>query len=203
MMSLRKKYNLFMIGYGVLLLLVSVLATDCSLDRSSNEHVSKPVLPDTAVYVSTPDSLPFGFDISDQARFTVQKNKEGEYFCNVLYPSLKANLYCTWHRIKADDLMQMVEESRSLAYAHLQKATAIDEQLYENDKRGVYGILYDIQGPVATPIQIALTDSVSCFFNASLYFQSDMSNTDSIAPYLEYIRKDVMQLVETFTVKAD
>lgn len=202
MMSLQKKHKLFMMGYGILLLLVSVLAADCSLDKGNDKEKKKPVLPEP-VYVSIPDSLPFQFEISECAHFSVQKNNPDEYFCNVVYKDLKADLYCTWHRMNAEDLMQMVEESRSLAYAHLQKATAIDEQLYENYRRDVFGIFYDIQGPVASPIQIALTDSISYFFNASLYFQSDMSKADSIAPYLEYIRKDVMHLIETFSIKAN
>ncbi|MEG1546115.1 MAG: gliding motility lipoprotein GldD, partial [Bacteroides sp.] len=126
-----------------------------------------------------------------------QQTKKNEYFCNVIYPTLNAQLYCTWHRIEPTDFSIVAEESHRLVYQHTEMATAIKEHLYANDSSRVYGILYDIQGNVATPLQLALTDSNSYFFNASLYFNS-VPNADSIAPVLEYIRKDVVRLMETY-----
>ncbi len=199
MISQKKKHNLFMIGYVLLLLFISIMAFNCS--QTSERKVMKqelpvPMLPE-AVYALSPDTFPFRFAVSEQADFSARETKPGEYFCDVVYPELKAQIYCTWHRITPEKLELMSEESRAMAYSHVHVATGIDEKLYSNDLTHVYGILYDIKGPVATPLQVALTDSANYFFNASLYFNAT-PNTDSIAPYVEYIRKDIVRMMETF-----
>ena len=197
MMTKRKKHNLFIGVYVALLLLVSVIAADCSGTAGKKGKVYPKVDLPQPIYSMTPDTLPFRFGISDQAVFSARKNKEGEYFCDIIYPLLNAQLYCTWHRISPERFPLMAEESHKLAYQHTAIATGINEKLYENDLVHVYGILYDIKGDVATPLQVALTDSSSYFFNASLYFNAT-PNADSIAPTLDYIRKDVIHLMESY-----
>lgn len=197
MTKVKKKHNLFMLVYVLLLLFISVAASDCSRNSRMKGNVPEVNLP-AATYVMSPDSFPFRFEVSDQAVFSARKNKEGEYFCDVKYPALNAQVYCTWHRITPGGFIQMAEESRRLVYSHTDVATAIDERFYSNDLARVFGFLYDIKGPVATPLQVALTDSLNYFFNASLYFNAT-PNVDSIAPYLEYIRKDVVRMMESFT----
>ncbi len=197
MTKLKKKHNLFMLIYGLLLLFLSIAASDCSRSSRSKGNAEEIRLP-AVTYLLTPDSFPFRFEVSDQAIFSARKNKEGEYFCDVKYPAFDAQLYCTWHALTPESFIRFAEESRRLVYSHTDVATAIDEKFYSNDRAGVFGFLYDIKGPVATPLQVALTDSTRYFFNASLYFNAT-PNTDSIAPYLEYIRKDVIRMMESFT----
>ncbi len=192
---IKRHSLLFMLIYGTLLIVIIGLMSSCTNKavKSSGPVWNLPV----PSYTESPDTLPFRFLLSDQARFYARHTKEGEYFCDVKYPSLNAQLYCTWHSIRPDRFPLMAEESHKLAYQHSAVATAIREKAYSNDSVRVYGILYEIEGNVATPLQIALTDSNTYFFNASLYF--DMTpNTDSIAPLLDYIRKDVVQLMESF-----
>lgn len=153
-----------------------------------------------AKYGLSTDSLPFIFDLSNQAKLTWQMNKTGEYFCNVDYPLLNARLYCTYHSITPDKLPQFAEESRKMAYQHTAMATEIKQKAYANNLSHVFGILYDIKGNVATPLQVALTDSNHYFFNASLYFNT-IPNADSIAPAVDYIRKDIVRMMETFKLK--
>lgn len=196
MTTIKKKHNLFMAAYILFLLFISMAAFNCS-HSDNKQNVRKIELPE-ATYRMSPDSFPFRFEISDQAELSVRKNKDGEYFCDVVYPELNAQIYCTWHEIIPEKFNQMTEESRRMVYSHTNVAMAIREQFYSNDFIRVYGILYDIKGPVATPVQIALTDSTSYFFNASLYFNS-APNTDSIAPYLDYVRKDIVRMMESFT----
>lgn len=199
MISQKKKHNLFMIGYVMLLLFISIMAFNCS--QASERKIVKqenlvPVLPE-AVYTMSPDTFPFRFAVSEQAKFSARENKSGEYFCDVIYPELKAQIYCTWHRITPERFELMSEESRAMVYSHVHVATGIDERFYSNDSTHVYGLLYDLKGPVATPLQVALTDSANYFFNASLYFDVT-PNPDSIAPYVKYIRKDIIRMMETF-----
>lgn len=153
-----------------------------------------------ATYSLSTDSLPFVFDLSNQAKLSWQKNSDEEYFCNIDYPMQNARLYCTYHVITPTKLRIFAEESRRMAYQHTSVATAIKEQLFANKLSRVYGLIYDIEGNVATPIQVALTDSTRYFFNASLYFNT-IPNADSIAPAVIYIRKDIVRMIESFTFK--
>jgi len=194
-MTQKKKHNLFMGAYAVMLLLIVILAVDCS--HSKKKPAPEMKLPEP-VYTMTTDSIPFRFAVSNQAVFSARKNKDGEYFCDVKYPELNAQLYCTWHSISSEQLPIMLEESHRLAFQHTAMATDIRRKEYSNDFARVFGTLYEIDGDVATPIQLALTDSTSYFFNASLYFNFT-PNADSIAPVLAYIRKDIVELMETFT----
>lgn len=153
-----------------------------------------------AAYALSTDSLPFIFDLSNQARLSWKMNKVGEYFCNIDYPLLNARVYCTYHAITSSKFRNFAEESHKMAYQHTSVATGIKEQAYQNNLSHVYGLIYDIQGDVATPLQVALTDSNSYFFNASLYFNI-VPNADSIAPAVNYIRKDIVRMMESFTLK--
>ncbi len=198
-MKSRLTYNLFIGVNAFLLLLWSMMA--CTEPSSPKKKGYYRLEFPKADYVSSTDSLPFTFSQSTQAVLTWQKNKPGEYFCDVDYPLIKARLYCTYHVITPRVFRNFAEESRKMAYQHTAVATGIKEKAYANDLAHVYGILYDIQGNVATPLQLALTDSTHYFFNASLYFNT-VPNADSIAPSLNYIRKDIIRLMETFTVKS-
>jgi gliding motility-associated lipoprotein GldD len=54
----------------------------------------------------------------------------------------------------------------------------------------VYGLVYDLGGAVASPVQFYLTDSTNHFLRGSLYFEAK-PNPDSIAPVLAYVKKDI------------
>jgi gliding motility-associated lipoprotein GldD len=76
------------------------------------------------------------------------------------------------------------------------KADAITEQAYLNDENRVYGILYELKGNTASNIQFVLSDSTKHFLRGALYFNVN-PNKDSIAPVVDYIREDIIRLVET------
>jgi len=68
--------------------------------------------------------------------------------------------------------------------------------LIEDSNRNVFGVVYDIEGAAASPMQFFLMDSTSHFLRGALYF-NHRPNPDSIAPVLEFIRADVMQLSQS------
>ena len=120
----------------------------------------------------------------------------GEWF-NISYPDLNAKLYCTFLPITPTQLSEVSEDSRKLVYRHAVKADIIDGHLFSNPDYRVFGILYLLEGNVASPLQFVLTDSVAHFFRASLLF-NNTPNQDSIAPVLDYIKEDVERLIESF-----
>ena len=63
-----------------------------------------------------------------------------------------------------------------------------------DQKKGVTGL------NISYPIQFLLTDSVSNFFRGALYFDCK-PNADSLAPAIQYIREDIIELIQTFSWK--
>lgn len=96
-----------------------------------------------------------------------------------------------------DDLDILTDDAIKLVYKHAAQATAIPEQAYVNDSYRVYGVLFYLQGNVASPFQFFLTDSVKHFFKASVYCEC-RPNADSLAPIYDYLEQDVKRLIESW-----
>jgi len=72
--------------------------------------------------------------------------------------------------------------------------------VFDSEERNVHGILYDLKGNTASSVQFVLTDSTHHFFRGALYF-NNVPNKDSIAPMSDYIRKDIIRIMESFKWK--
>ena len=76
------------------------------------------------------------------------------------------------------------------------KAAGIRTQQFDFKEQRVSGVMYNLQGPVASPIQFFATDSSTHFLRGSLYFDHS-PNPDSLQPSLAHIEKDIVHLIET------
>ena len=94
----------------------------------------------------------------------------------------------------------MINDSHHFTYRHTIKADAIDEMLYMFPEKKVYGLYAEVEGNAASPVQFLLTDSTRNFVRGSLYFNAE-PNSDSIAPVVDFIRKDIIHLMETMEWK--
>ena len=113
---------------------------------------------------------------------------------------LNTSLHCSYYNINdKKDLSSLIDDAFNLAGKHNVKANYRKETIIEN-KYGVKGILFDIEGPVASPTQFYLTDEKNHFFRASLYFNSKV-NPDSTAPILTFVKQDIDTLIATFRWK--
>ena len=95
-----------------------------------------------------------------------------------------------------DNLLKLTEDSRSLAYKHSIKADAINERIFVNSEKKVYGTIFLIDGNSASPLQFYLTDSTKHFLRGALYIR-EVPNIDSIRPVIEFLTPDVIHLIET------
>ncbi len=110
---------------------------------------------------------------------------------------LNASIHCSYYPINSQKEFEgFVNDAFKLTGKHNVKADYIDE-LVINNPNGVSGILFELSGPVASPLQFYLTDSTSHFFRSSVYFNSQV-NRDSIQPVYEFIRDDVLKMIESF-----
>jgi gliding motility-associated lipoprotein GldD len=118
---------------------------------------------------------------------------------NVEFPSLKGTLHLSYHEVKGNILTYM-EDTYTLASKHQIKASGIEEKLVSKDSAKVYGLIYEIGGNAASSIQFFLTDSTKHFVRGALYFNA-VPNTDSLAPVIDFVRKDIYHLIDTFEWK--
>lgn len=131
----------------------------------------------------------------------VKDNQKGaeNYWINVEFPKYKAKIHISYKSVH-NNIDTLIEDVRTLAYKHTIKADAINEKLFLNPKRRVYGTLYDIRGNAASSYQFYVTDSVKHFLRGALYF-SVHPNKDSLAPAIEFFGKDMTYLIESLEWK--
>lgn len=83
---------------------------------------------------------------------------------------------------------------------HKIKATAIEDTKIIRSKDRVFGTIFELKGDVASPYQFYLTDSTTKFVSGVVYFNS-VPNYDSLKPSLEYLKIDLMKMINTFQWK--
>lgn len=145
----------------------------------------------------------FSFEYPDYVVIdTLTSPAKGELWFNIVYPRYDAVIHCTYLPISSKDLSKAVEDSHQLAYSHTLKSEGINHIVYRNEGAGVSGLIYEIEGDVATPIQFFVTDSIKNFFRGSFYYSTKV-NMDSVAPVTNHIKEDIRQMIDSFVWKND
>lgn len=115
-------------------------------------------------------------------------------------PTLNASVHCSYGQISpAHTYDRYIQDAFQLLSKHNIKAEYREETRLTNPF-GVKGMAFELDGPVATPYQFYLTDSVRHFFRAALYFNAAV-NPDSTKPALDFIKKDLLHMQQTFEWK--
>jgi len=131
----------------------------------------------------------------------IMDNQSGaeKYWINIDFPDYKAKVHISYKAVNGN-INTLIEDVRTLAYKHSIKADAINEKLFANPGKKVYGTLYDIKGNAASSYQFYVTDSVKHFLRGALYF-SVHPNKDSLAPAIDYFGRDMTFLIESLEWK--
>jgi gliding motility-associated lipoprotein GldD len=147
-------------------------------------------------YQKLAGDYPFSFEYPKYSKIVKDTMVHAEkYWINVEFPKYKGIIHLSYKSIH-NNLNQYIEDSRTLAYKHTIKAEAINENVYSNPDKKVYGLLYEIKGETASSLQFYVTDSARHFIRGALYFEA-RPNKDSLAPVIEFFRKDILHLIET------
>lgn len=144
-------------------------------------------------------NLPFRFDLPTNAKIISRKAMGAEKWIDLYYPELNASIYCSYKPVKGN-LIDLLEDSRKIVYKHSVRADGIGEKVFDDSEKNVHGILYDLKGNTASSVQFVLTDSTRNFLRGALYFDN-VPNKDSIAPMAEFIREDVIRIMESIEWK--
>jgi gliding motility-associated lipoprotein GldD len=146
-------------------------------------------------------SCPYTFDYPVYAKVVNQGLPASEKcWINIDYPLFDARLHISYKPIIQNNLDRYIEDSRTLTYKHIVKASDIKEDIVIDDSSKVYGLIYEVSGNAASNMQFYLTDSTRHFLRGSLYFNS-APNYDSIKPVFEFIKKDIYHMMNTFEWK--
>jgi gliding motility-associated lipoprotein GldD len=142
--------------------------------------------------------LPYSFDIPVYATLEKDSHPMAEkYWNNILFPEFKAKIHMSYKPIE-NNLSTLLEDAHKLVNKHIPKANAINERVYIDKEKSVYGVTYSIKGAeAASPFQFYLTDSTTHFLRGALYFNV-RPNNDSLSPVISFLEEDIQKLIESF-----
>ncbi|MGD9328204.1 MAG: gliding motility lipoprotein GldD [Cyclobacteriaceae bacterium] len=195
-------------------LIIFLLFISCTSDYMPKpKGYNRIELPDHE-YVGIPDTLPYYFEISKLARLNTDTtwtymNKVKEqykdksdltderYWIDLIYDTLLADIQITYKPIygRQELMKEYFSDSYKLTSQHQIKAYAIDEIIMIT-KNGYAASIAEISGEVPSQIQFVTTDSLRHFMRGALYFKTATQN-DSLAPAIQYIKNDIIHLLNT------
>lgn len=184
--------------------MVSLVFVLITATCSNESHIPKPygyfriTMPGNK-YQKLDANKPYNFEYSTISKIEERSDKPGQDWINIVYPQHDATIYLTYHNVK-NNLDTIVNDSHNFTYRHTIKADAINEITYFFPEKKVFGLYAELEGDAASPIQFLLTDSTKNFLRGSLYFNVE-PNSDSVAPVVDFIRKDIIHLMETLEWK--
>jgi len=145
--------------------------------------------------------LPFSFEYPAYGDFSFdsEASREAGWF-NIDFPGYGASIYLTYRDIRNDFEVLMEQTYRMNVKNHITRADAINEQMFNNSEKKVYGVLYDLKGNTATAVQFYATDSLKHYLRGSLYFNAE-PDADSLAPVIDFFRADMIHLIESLEWK--
>jgi gliding motility-associated lipoprotein GldD len=96
-------------------------------------------------------------------------------------------------------LKEYLDDSYTLTAKHQIKAYAINEAITKTPS-GKTAVIAELEGEVPSQFQFTVTDSTKNFMRGALYFNTKVAN-DSLAPAIEFMKKDIMHLINTLAWK--
>ncbi len=179
-----------------ILLLVSIVLFSCYKENQPKPYGNLRLDFASPKYHIFSNNCPFNFEISHLAKLYPAKQ---DCWYNISYPSMKANIYFTYHPIQ-NNINIHTKEVEKMVYEHTIRANAIDTKSFSFKDKKIYGNVYVLTGQTASNIQFYATDSSKHFITGSLYFKT-RPKPDSLAPAVDYVKKDIIHLVETLQWK--
>jgi gliding motility-associated lipoprotein GldD len=151
-------------------------------------------------FIALNKDLPYNFERSRHAIVERDSfNLQEKAWINLNYTNLDAKVHLTYKAINGNEelLKSYLDDALSLTFKHQVKAYGIDESVLLTPK-GYTGFVTELSGEVPTQFQFFVTDSTENFLRGALYFQTAVKN-DSLAPIIEYIKIDMMHLINTLS----
>lgn len=189
--------------YKLLLLVLIILAWGCKEKYTPKPRGFFRISFPEKKYQPIENQFPYQFDIPKYVQVVPDYQNPGQqWWINLEVPENKAEVHISYYNLQNNTkparemLAEFMEETRELAYKHSVKANAIEERIFVNPEDNVFGTVYRIEGNAASPIQFFLTDSTRHFLRGALYIRAT-PDIDSLKPVIEFLERDVVQIIET------
>ena len=189
--------RIVLIGPISLMIMVIILASCTSNYIPKPKGYNRIILPKPE-FVSLPDSFPYSFQYSAYAILLKDSSWISEpYWVDIYYPGMEANIQVTYKPINGVDQIwkEYQEDSYRLTAKHQVKAYSIEEVKVQLPN-GNIAVVSELEGQVPSQFQFYVTDSIHHFLRGALYFKTATQN-DSLAPVIEYMKQDIMHLLNT------
>ena len=189
------------------LITVYCLLLSCGTKSDNQDFVPKPKgynridLP-VATYLQMTENHPFSFQYSNQAVLKPDTVRWAEpHWMYVYYPEFKAIIQLTYKPLNGDKakLAKLIDDAHKLAAKHGAKAYSIQDLVLKTPS-GKTAMLMELEGEVPTYLQFYTTDSTKHYLRGALYFNTALKS-DSLAPVIDYLKKDVLKLLNTLEWK--
>ncbi len=176
---------------NIYILLFILIFASCSEDVQPKPKAYLSLTYPEKVYEKLTLNRPYSFLLLKK---TILKDENNNWL-KIKYPSLKASIDITYRPIK-NNLTELLTEAEKLVFKHTIKAEQIIPKDFINKEKRVFASIYEITGNAASHIQFHATDSARHFIKGSLYFYTK-PNYDSVLPAVDYIKKDIIKIMET------
>jgi gliding motility-associated lipoprotein GldD len=152
-------------------------------------------------YVKFDTTYPFTFEYPVYSQFVPDTDVNAEpYWFNIDFPQFNGQLNVSYKPID-NNVVKYLEDTRTLVMKHIPKANAIESKQFIDKEYNIFGLTYSISGTeAASPFQFYLTDSTKNFVRGALYFNT-VPNNDSLAPVIDFLKQDIIHMIETFRWK--
>lgn len=145
-------------------------------------------------------TCPYRFEIPTYAQMAHDRHMGAEpCWMNVEFPQFRATVHLSYKEVN-NNLSKYLDDSHDFANRHQIKATGLDEILILRDSANVYGLLFDIAGNTASSVQFYITDSTTHFLRGALYFNTK-PNSDSLKVVIDFLKQDILHLINTTSWK--
>ena len=196
------RFNISSLKWSAGFIFFSLFFFACTRDyQPKPKGYNRLVLP-SQEYRMSPDSLPYSFQYSTHAKLLRDSSWFSErHWVEIYYPELKANIHITYKRLnnREDFLKELLDDSYNLTSKQQIKASGIDELIIVTPS-GKTAVIAEISGEVPSQFQFTITDSSRNFLRGALYFNTRVAN-DSLAPAIDYMKKETMHFINTLNWK--
>lgn len=144
--------------------------------------------------------FPFRFYLSKYATCNWQQKEDKNYWIVINYKLFNADINLSYAPLKNDLRERIIEEEKMISF-HYKIADDVEFSIISDPSSHIFGQMYDIKGTkVATPLSFWISDSSQHFLRGSLYFNNPPNN-DSLQPVIQYIREDLLEMINRFEWK--
>ena len=186
----------------LLLLVMSCQVSDVPSPRPHQYPRLK--FPEREYKIYKNEECPFTMEVPSASEVVKKEYLFGEIeaspcWFDISISSLAATVHCSYYKINQDQrLDKLINDAFTMASKHNIKASYREE--FEIKTREASGMIFKINGPVATPYQFYISDSTNHFFRGSLYFDAKV-DYDSIAPVVTFLEKEVDHMLRSLVWK--